>query len=201
MPHIQTHRSKPAMGLLLLVLATLALAACGGSSTSSTATTAATTTTTTSSSATKTSTAPASPAGGSGSKLAALRKCLKAHGVTFEPGTQIPFRGKLPPGVTRARYEATVRDCVLLPRPLPPTSRERFSTPAGRKAIAEFVACVNEHGVKLAMPRETGVGPIFKTAGLNPAALKSAEKKCRGVLASALKRDRGAGSGTAASSV
>ena len=175
---------------LALLAATLLLAACGSSSPSSS------TQTTTAKSASGAS-------GGAtqrGSRFAALRECLKKQGITLPQrvpgkngtakppkGGAIPFGGggqgfKLPSGVSRAKYEAAIKKCGG--RGFGGGPGGRLQSPAFKKSLEKFAACLRENGVNLPKANTSGSGPIFDTKGINTnsATFRAAQKKCASLL-------------------
>jgi hypothetical protein len=184
MPHLDTHRCKPATAVLVLILISLVLAACGGSSKSSSATTSA---------SAPSATAPGATRGG---RFAALRECLQKNGITLPkrtPGQVRPPGGgglpgggggpRLPSGVTRAQYETAVKKCGGSAAG-GFRGGSRFNSPAFKQALVKFASCMREHGVKVAEPNTSGKGPIFNTTGINTsgAQFKSAQAACRSSL-------------------
>lgn len=205
MPDTNTHIRNPLLpASAIALLACVGLAACGGSSSSSTSTS----TTGTSANAAKTYTTP----GRSPGRFAALRECLQKNGVKLPapaPGQSPLGLGgpagaqQLPKGVTRAQMQAAVKKCGGAGRVLGPggqAARRRFGSPAFRKALAGFAACMRSNGVNLPAPNTSGTGPVFSTKGLNTASasFRAASAKCQSVLRAAFPRPpAGAGPGGA----
>jgi hypothetical protein len=188
-------RAAAGVALLALALASLGLSACGQSSPSSSASAAAGKSTQSGGSATKQGTASgAAPSVPGAVPYKALRECLSRNGVSLPrrrrgqraPGGGI-FRGngsRLPNGVSRAKFEAALKKCGAGARV---ARRGRLLTPAYRRAVASFAACMREHGVYLPAPNTSGRGPIFSTppAARTGPAFHSALRACRGLLAPA----------------
>jgi hypothetical protein len=194
MPQVTSRRKRKPMtaAILLLVLAGSLLAACGGSSNG------ATTTASTSASATKPT---PGKAPGFADRFAAVRECLKKEGITLptrKPG-QRPGAGgflgggggtTLPAGVSKAKFEAALKKCggnFAGGRGSFAGGTSRFTSPAGKQALAKFAACLRENGVKVGEPNTSGKGPIFNSTGIDTksAQFKAAEAKCRSDLAGA----------------
>jgi hypothetical protein len=182
MPHTNIHIRRRAISAsaLLVLLAALSLAACGGSSSKSA----------TSANATKTSSTPST----SGNRFAALRECLQKNGITL-PQRPAGQRGGpvLPKGVTRAQFQAALQKCGGgggFGGRNGQSARRRFGTPAFRKALTAYAACMNRNGVKLPAPDTSGNGPVFSSKGLNTASasFKAASAKCQSVLRNAFPR-------------
>ena len=91
----------------------------------------------------------------------------------------------MPKGVTRAQFQAALKKCGLTRRfgagGRFGAGRANLNTPAFRKTLASFSACMNEHGVKLPAPNTSGKGPVFDTSGINTknATFEKAEETCR----------------------
>jgi hypothetical protein len=206
MPHIDSHSSRPAIAALVIVLASLALAACGSSTSTSSTTTASASANTSSTGTTK-----GAPGAGAG-RFAALRECLQKNGITLPkptPGKRpAPGAGgflgggrsgsapKLPAGVTRAKYEATVKKCGGFARGgFAGGTRAHFNSPAIKQALAKFAACLRTNGIDVPEANTSGKGPIFSTKGLNTASakFKMADAKCRSDLQGAFRARPGAG--------
>jgi len=110
---------------------------------------------------------------------------------TRKPGERGGFFGggstggpKLPNGVTRQKFQEALQKCGAAAglrggrfRGVGP----RLNTPAFRKTLASFAACMNEHGVKLPAPNTSGKGPVFDTKGINTqsATFQKAAQTCR----------------------
>ncbi len=208
---IQIRHTRATALPLLMLLASLAVAACGSSShsSSSSANTAASTTTSTASATasatTSTETTSAAPGQRAGGRFAALPECLRKNGVPLpqprpgaQPGTSGLFSGgsavRLPPGVTPARYRAALRRCGApniasqLGRARGQVSRGALlKKPAFEQALTRFVACMGDHGVKLAPPNISGRGSVFNTKGVNTKSpqFTAALSMCRSGLARA----------------
>jgi hypothetical protein len=195
MPDTNTHIRNPLLpASAIALLACVGLAACGGSSSSSTSTS----TTSASANAAKTSTTP----GRSPGRFAALRECLRKNGVTLPAPT--PGQGplglggpnagqQLPKGVTRAQVQAAMKKCGGGRRFRGPNGQggpRRFGSPAFRKALTAFAACMRSNGVNLPPPDTSGTGPVFSTKGLNTASasFRAASAKCQSVLRAAFPR-------------
>lgn len=161
-----------------------ALGGCGGSSSST--------------SASKTT----SVAGATHSKtvakaLNAFSACMRAHGAAGAPA-----KGSTTPAASTHTYRAASRACTAKLTPVlakatapPPPSAK--STPKGSKAhvraplrpaiklaLERFAACMRRHGVNMAPPNTSGVGPIFPAAHLptRTPRFTSAEKSCNPTL-------------------
>jgi hypothetical protein len=206
MPHVKTKRTEStATVAVVLVLASLLLAACGSSSTSSSSTS----TTAGASASTSTPTTPSTTARakapGAG-RFTALRECLQKNGITLPkrtPGQQRPpgaggFLGgagggtELPKGMTRTQYQAALKKCGAAAF----AGRSgRASNPVFRQALAKFVACMRENGIKLPEPNTSGKGPVFNTSAVNTTGtkFKAAEAKCAASLRGAFRGAPGAG--------
>jgi hypothetical protein len=175
MSHIDIKRRKPAIAVLILLLACLALAACGSSSTSSSSSTTA---------SASTVTTPAGK-GDRAARFAQIRECLQKNGITlprFTPGAGL----QLPKGVSRAQYEAALKQCGGLrggPGAGAPSGL-RLKNPKVKQAFVRFAACLREHGVKVGEPNTSGSGPIFNTTGINTssAQFRTAEASCTAIL-------------------
>ena len=198
MPQIHTKSSRAALAVLVLAIAAIALAACGGSSKGTTTTTAA-------SGASASSTtgvhAPAlSP------NRQAVRECLQKHGIALPKPTSGRHRppggggffggggphGQLPKGMSEKQYETIIRKCGDGFRP--GTFSRGFNTPAVKKALEKYVACMRENGVDVPAPNTSGNGPIFNSKSLNvrSPAFTAAEAKCRADLQGAFRVAPGA---------
>ncbi len=204
MPHSITSRSRPALATsTLLILACLALAACGGSTTTSTTSSAATN----ASAASGTTKAPGGAPAADRGRFLAVRECLQKNGIVLPkrkpgqaPGAGAPGAGfpggapALPKGVTAAQYQAALKKCGGgLPGRRFGNPVDRFKTPAFRKTLAKFAACLRSNGVNLPAPNTSGKGPIFNTKGVNVAGAKfrAAQVKCAGLLRSGLRASPG----------
>lgn len=198
MPDTNTHTRKPLLpASAIALLACVGLAACGGSSSTTTSTTNA------SANAAKTSTAQSPPtAQNRRDRFAALRACLQKNGVTLPApsagqgplGLGGPGGARvLPKGVTRAQVQAAMKKCGGGGRAFGPgaqATRRRFGSPAFRKALAAFAACMRSNGVNLPAPNTSGTGPVFSTKGVNTASasFRAASAKCQSVLRAAFPR-------------
>ncbi len=200
MPQIHRKSSRAALAVLVLAIAAIALAACGGSSKGTTTTTAA-------SGASASSTtgvhAPAlSP------NRQAVRECLQKHGIALPKPTSGRHRppggggffggggphGQLPKGMTVKQSEIIIRKCGDGFRP--GTFSRGFNTPAVKKDLEKYVACMRENGVKLPAPSTSG-SFIFNTKGIDThsATFKAAEAKCHSDLPDFFGARHGAGPG------
>src|SRR4029077_10872243 len=143
-----------------------------------------------------------------GARVAALRSCLQKNGIALPrrapgqgatPGgaTRGPGGGlRLPKGVTRAQFQATLKKCgganflrAGRARNGPVGTRQRAAR------YAKFAACMRRNGVNVPPPNTSDKGPIFNTKGLdtNSSTFKAADAKCMRELAPAR-----AGAGAAA---
>jgi hypothetical protein len=214
-PHGPTARIASPM--LLAVLASLTVAACGGSSKSPTtastktsaaattpATTPATTTATTASTPAKTSTTPSktttTPAASPKVAIASLRACLSAHGINLPNTGSTPLAllraaAKLPPGVSRSRYQSVVRACVgaQLPSSGRTVKPARVTNPRVVQALRQFAACMRQHQVNLPEPNTSGKGPVFDTKGINTSSpqFRTALVACSATLRNLLRASPG----------
>lgn len=121
-------------------------------------------------------------------------------GVSVQGGVPVP--GGAPPagrppfmrigGPERAKFQAALKKCGA------PAGLGRFGarfgharallgSPAFKQALTKFAACMNRNGVKLPTPDTSGKGPVFDTKNVNTAnaQFRSAQAKCRGLLAAA----------------
>lgn len=172
MTHIDSCHKKFAIGALGLLLALLVLAACGGSSKK------------TSSSTTHGPTHAEEQATREKliRKVAEIRLCLVKDGINVDRGR--------PAGMSAQQFQTDEEKCGV-----PGASKTlrrgnpRLKTPAGRRALDAFAACVRAQGQDLPNPREAPTGPIFDTKGLdlNGAAFKKAAAKCQPALTKALR--------------
>ena len=188
MPHIHSNSSsRPVIAALLLALASLALAACGSSSGGSSSSVA----------AARTSATGGAPGARSG-RFTAIRECLQKNGITLptptpgqghRPGGRFFGRGslQLPKGVSRAQYEAAFKKCGA--SAFPRGASGLRSSPAFKRALTKFAACMRANGVNVPAPNTSGKGPIFNTKGLgvSNSKLNAAEGKCRGELTGAFR--------------
>ena len=193
--------------VLLAVLASLVVAACGGSSKSSSrasagassraTATAASTPASATTTPTTTTTAPSS-----GGKLASLRACLAARGISVPNGGSSPLAllrlaARLPKSATRTHYEAAVRAC--LGAQLPPAGRtvkpRGVRNPRVIAALRRFASCMRQHQVNLPNPNTSGTGPLFNTKGLNTSSpqFRAALVMCSSALRELLKARPGTG--------
>jgi hypothetical protein len=157
----------------VLALAALGLSACGGTPAKS-------------SSIARAAATPTSPSAARNAKarITALDGCLHKHGIKLGHAAN----GRLPKGLTAARYRAALRVCL-------PASRGRSSraapsalaNPAYRAALEAFVACMRRNGVHLGPPNETGKGPILSSKGVdvNGAAFRRADQTCSPIITAA----------------
>lgn len=142
------------------------------------------------------------PSGPLGARFRAMRECLQKHGVNLpKPSTGRRGGGaglflggaaggaQLPKGVSRAQFEAALKQCgagrgALLGR------GERLRSPAYQKVLAKFATCMRENGINVPAPNTSGNGPIFDTRGINTASaqFRAAEAKCRVDLLGTLRR-------------
>jgi hypothetical protein len=167
--HINASRSAaPALAVLLC---SLGLAACGGSSAGTTTN--------------RATTSPTNPAGGAGAavpnagRAATLRECLKRQGMTLPKPSA--GGGQLPKGVTRAQFEAALKNCgagALGRQGLLESNTGRI------QALTKFAACMRSNGVNLPPPDTSGKGAIFNTRGLDTASaqFRTARMKCASLL-------------------
>jgi hypothetical protein len=181
MPHIDSHRRRPATAVLVLLLTSLVLAACGSSSKSPSSSASTTT-------SASTATTPLNKAGIAG-RFTQIRECLQKNGVTlprFTPG-QRPRGLQLPKGMTRAQYEAALKKCGVR-RGGPGAGASRLNNPAYKATLVKFAACMRQHGVPVSEPNTSGKGPIFNTTGINTssAQFKAASASCIAGLRGAL---------------
>jgi hypothetical protein len=152
------------------------IAACGSASSSSS--------TTRSSSAAASTSATANGARGN---LSAFRNCLKQHGVTLptrRPGSRPPagtgggfFGGGAGGGGFAARnpkLAAAVRACGGFRG----GRRLRLS----HAAIANYVACVRQHGYHLPNPNFSGKGPVFPAGIRTNPTFHAASRACQNLL-------------------
>jgi hypothetical protein len=188
MNRIPVHPARVPIVAVAALLAALALAACGSSSPSGKSSSAATT-----SSTGQTQTGQAGRFAG---RFEALRECLEKQGITLpqrvpggkrpQPGTASPLGGlgggpRLPKGVTRAQYEAALKKCG---GGFQGRLRGFTSSPAFKKSLEKFAACMRQNHVAVPKANTSGKGPIFSTKGINTssAAFKAAESKCISLL-------------------
>jgi hypothetical protein len=70
----------------------------------------------------------------------------------------------------------------------------RLKSPAFKRALAKFAACLRANGVNVPMPNTSGKGPVFNTNGLNIAGakFKAAQTKCAGLMRSTFRASPGA---------
>jgi hypothetical protein len=158
-----------------VVLAALALAACGSSGGGSP--------TASSAAAATQSTSPGGIAATIHSRMQALRSCLTAHGVKLTPGTLHPT------GITPQEYQAALRKCgarSTVPTTTAPAGGPQAFSPALKRALLAFAACMRSHGIPLPAPNTTGTGAIFNSRGIDThsAKFQAAAQKCRALLAS-----------------
>jgi hypothetical protein len=207
MPQLSSRRKRTptAVVVVLLALASVLLAACGGSSNSSSSTTSASAATTTK----PTTSVPGKlPGAANPGRFLALRECLKKNGITLpaRKAGQGPGAGglgsgpALPAGVSRAQYEAILKQCgggFARGRGKLGKLGSRLDTPEAKKALSKFAACMRENGIKIGEPNTSGKGSIFNTKGIstNTAAFASAETKCRSDLRGAFGGTPGAAAG------
>jgi hypothetical protein len=209
MPQLSNRRKRTptTVAIVLLALASVLLAACGGSSKSSSSTT--TTSASAAATTTPTTSAPGKlPGAANPGRFLALRECLKKNGITLpqrKPG-QGPGAGglgsgaTLPAGVSRAQYEAILKQCgggFARGRGKLGKLGSRLDTPEAKKALSKFAACMRENGIKIGEPNTSGKGSIFNTKGINTttAAFATAETKCRNDLRGAFGGSPGAAAG------
>jgi hypothetical protein len=168
-----------------LLLTSCLIAACGGSSSSSTS-----------------STAAASTGGGSSgsARRAALRSCLKAHGVTLPsrpPGGGAPGAGGGAPGAggpppgsgggsgffgggggfqndpkARAAFQACGGGNLGAGR------RPQLS----HQAITSYVTCVRQHGYNMPNPNFSGKGAVFPSSIRSDPKFQAANRTCQSLL-------------------
>jgi hypothetical protein len=131
MPQTDNNRRKPAAALALLpLLASLLLVACGSSSKSGSSGSAATSPP---APASKTTTGSGKP---SGSSTAALRACLRKHGVILPPSSTPAAGLQVPKGVTGSQFDSALKQCSG-GNPAPKTKT------AG---VSKFAACMRKLG-------------------------------------------------------
>jgi hypothetical protein len=183
-----------AIAALLLALAAL-LAACGSSSSGGS--------TSAASSAASTTASATGPVGRP--DFARLRACLQQQGVTLprppavapgqaQPPGRVVRRDFRPRGLflsrlssaQRARLSAAMQKCGA------PFGRFRrfgpdFRSPAFRRALAAYVACVRRNGFDLPAPNTSGSGPIFdpRTVNRQDPRFIAANARCQQLLAAA----------------
>lgn len=185
-------------GAALLLALTALLAACGSSSKGG-STTAASTTAASRTGASTTASA-TGPAGRPG--LARLRTCLQQQGVTLP---RLPGGGRGGPGsgfrrgggffsglssAQRARLRAAMQKCGAR---FGRFGRFRdfggpdLRSPAFRRALTAYVACVRRNGFNLPEPNTSGRGPIFDPSKVNrqDPRFQAASAKCQSLLAAA----------------
>jgi hypothetical protein len=178
-PTMFTRRSGAILGVLAV---SALLAACGSSSSSSASA---------SSSSPTATTAPAGAAAGAGrARGAALRACLKAHGVTLpnrRPGTGRPPGGTPGGGLfgggggrfaANPKLRAALQACG---------ARFGFRGGAGRfrpstQRVSAFVACVRKHGYPMPSPNLSGTGPVFPASIRTDPKFIAAAKPCESLL-------------------
>ncbi|HXE44553.1 MAG TPA: hypothetical protein VN635_05085 [Conexibacter sp.] len=191
-------RGRASAAALLLALAAL-LAACGSSSSGGSG----------SPSAASTTASATGPAGRPG--FARLRACLQQQGVTLPrpragaPGRARPNGGG--PGfgfgfrraggffarlssAERARLRAAMQKCGAPLVGFRRFGRFRgpdFRSPAFRRALAAYVACVRSNGFDLPAPNTSGKGPIFDPGRIDrrDPRFQAASAKCQHLLAAA----------------
>jgi hypothetical protein len=204
MPQISSKRRSAVLTAFVLPLACLTLVACGSSSTSSTSSNAAAASTSPGGSTTTKSGPQAR-----GQRFTALRECLQKDGITLpkrtpgQPGGGGFLGGgagpQLPKGITRAQYFAALKKCGGFTTqrfgPGAAGTGQRFSSPAFKKVLSEFTACMHGNGINLPAPNTSGKGPVFNTKGLSTTStkFKAAQTKCASVLRSAFRAQPGAG--------
>ena len=191
MNRIPVHPARALGAAALLLLAVVALAACGSSSPS--AKTAASSTGP-SSTGSKSATTPPPGTRPPTARFQALSACLKKQGVTLpgrvpggkptRPGTAGPLGigGNLPNGVSRAKFQEALKKCgSLFPRG---RFNGRVSSPAFKKSLERFAACMREQHINVPKANTSGKGPVFDSKGLNTgsASFKAAERKCAPLL-------------------
>jgi hypothetical protein len=178
---------------VILVLAatavTLAVAACGSSSN------------------TKSSSTSANASGAAGA-TANVAACLRKHGVTLPAGGngQPPAGGNgqppaggpppggasggppngsgsapagFPGGANASKFQAALKACGVKVPARPNGAR------LSRGAIQKYVACVRQHGYKLANPNFSGKGPVFPADIRSNTKFEKASAQCQSLLGAA----------------
>jgi len=185
-------RGRALAGVALLLALAALLAACGSSSGGGSSTSAASTT--------------ASATGPAGRpNFTRLRACLQQQGVTLPRppagaggapqggGPRSGFRRgggfffSRMSSAQRARLRAAMQKCGA------PFGRFRrfggpdLRSPAFRRALAAYVACVRRNGFDLPAPNTSGNGPVFDASKVNrqDPRFQAASAKCQGLLAAA----------------
>jgi hypothetical protein len=192
MPHSTSRTLRAAIAsAIVLVLSSLALAACGSSSSSSAKTSA------------SAATAKAAGTAGAPARFAAIRECLQKDGIVLPkrtPGGRPSGKGflpggapQLPQGVSPQRYQAAIRKCGGLARPIRPGAGARLKSPAFKHALANFAACLRRHGIRVPPPNTSGRGPVFDTSGIDTAGakFKAGREKCAGILSDTFRKTPG----------
>lgn len=175
--------ARIALSLTILALP-LVLAACGSSSSTTTAA----------------STSAASPS----ARRAQVAACLKKQGVTPPAGRfgggapggppgggarrpggaggLFGGGGGRPGGAGGSKFRAALSKCGI--NFGGGRRRSAFTTAAGKRALASFVACVARNGYKLPPPNTSGNGPVFNSSKINrnDPKLLAAASKCQGLL-------------------
>lgn len=170
---------------MILVLAatavTLAVAACGSSSN------------------TKSSPTSANASGAAGA-TANVAACLRKHGVTLPAGGngQPPAGGPppggasggppngsgsapagFPGGANASKFQAALKACGVKVPARPNGAR------LSRGAIQKYVACVRQHGYRLANPNFSGKGPVFPAGIRSNTKFQKASAQCQSLLGAA----------------
>jgi hypothetical protein len=191
---VRSGRSATAV-LAILALTCLVLTACGGSSGgSSSAGSSKAAASTNASTSTSGASSNAKAAGSGGPKVSSVRRCLEKNGVALpKAGGSGALGGPhLPKGMTRAQFEAKLRQCggSGFGRGFAgPRGAGTVNNPVFKQALGKFATCLRQKGVKIPAPNTSGNGPIFSTKGVNTTSpqFRAATKACRGVLIGAFR--------------
>jgi hypothetical protein len=171
MPQIHTDIRRPASAALALVLAFLALSACGGSSNAGT-----------SASSSSTGTANSPQLTGLARRFQAVRECMQRNGVKL---SSTGILGGLPKGVSRSAYTAALKKCGgAKAGGLAGAAAGRAGSPAYKRAVLAFSACLRAQGLAVPAPNTSGEGPIFDSKSLDTtsAEYKAAQSRCASTL-------------------
>jgi hypothetical protein len=171
MPPIPIDIRRPTSAALVLVLACLALSACGGSSNTGTSARSA-----------STGTASSPQLKGLARRFEAVRECMQRNGVKL---SSTGILGGLPKGVSRAAYTAALKKCGgAKAGGIAGAPAGRAGSPAYRRAVLAFSACLRAQGLAVPAPNTSGEGPIFDSKGLDTtsAKYKAAQSHCAGTL-------------------
>jgi hypothetical protein len=108
--------------------------------------------------------------------LVGLEGCLRRQDIVLAEGSEkadedVGIGGvlgqggmRVPPGVTRRRFEAALRKCGFANMQV---EGAPITNPTFRRRILQLTVCLRARGFKIPAPDLSGNGPVFDTSGID----------------------------------